>query len=294
MALYNFGSLNIDHVYSLDHIVESGETQTALNYETFVGGKGLNQSIAIARAGGHVIHIGAIGRGGSILKETLEEAGVDTSQVMVKDSASGHAIIQVDKSGANSIVIYGGSNQEIEKADIDRVFEDISTEDIVVLQNEISNVDYIVDKAHERNIKVSLNYSPITDELKKIDLNKVTYLLVNEIEGLAAAQTDKIEDITKVLTTDYPNLNVILTLGDKGAVFARNGQEDVFQDAFKVEVVDTTGAGDTFTGYFLSAITENRPVQEALKIGSKASSLAISRKGASPSIPNRKEVEEQL
>lgn len=293
MKLYNFGSLNIDHVYDVEDQVKTGETISANAYNVFIGGKGLNQSIAAAKAGANVVHIGAIGPDGSILKKALTDANVDASWLLETKTPSGHAIIQVNHEGDNAIVYYGGSNLEVSKDAIDTAFEVITTDDIVLLQNEISNVAYIVNQAYERNIPVALNYSPITESLSEVDLNKVTYLLVNEIEGRAAANCDSDVDVVDILTHNYPNLNVILTLGEKGAIYSKQGLDSVMQKAYKAKVVDTTGAGDTFTGYFVASLAASKTVQEALELSCKASAIAIGKPGASNAIPTLEEVLDQ-
>lgn len=290
MKLYNFGSLNIDHVYHVASHVKTGETISAKSYNVYIGGKGLNQSIAASKAGAQVVHIGSIGPDGARLKQALVDAGVDVSKLIESDVPSGHALIQVNDEGDNSIVVYGGSNMELSKSEIDAVFEFITPDDLVLLQNEISNVDYIVSKSYELGIPVALNYSPITESLKLIDLNHVSYLLVNELEGLAAAQCEDESEVVKVLTEAYPNLSVILTLGDKGAIYSKNGEEHVIQEAFPVSVVDTTGAGDTFTGYFVASLVSKRSIKEALELSCRASAIAIGKSGASNSIPTLEEV----
>ena len=290
MKLYNFGSLNTDHVYDVVHHVKTGETISASAYNVYIGGKGLNQSIAASKAGADVVHVGVIGPDGLHLKKALTAANVDVSSLIQIDKPSGHAIIQINEAGDNNIVVYGGSNMALDKASIDSVFKLITEDDLVLIQNEISNVDYIVEKAYALNIPVALNYSPITKSLDLIDLNHVTYLLVNELEGQAAAGFVSDRSVVDVLTEKYPNLHVVMTLGDKGVVYAKHGQPNVTQPGFKVEVVDTTGAGDTFTGYFVAAIAANRGIQSALELSCKASALAIGKNGASNAIPELQEV----
>lgn len=294
MKVYNFGSLNIDKVYQVSHHVQSGETISAKNYNEFLGGKGLNQSIALAKAGATVLHVGTIGPDGKIFVSTLNEAGVDTTLIKEVETASGHAIIQVNDEGNNSIVIYGGANQLLEKERIDEVFKQITSDDLILLQNEISNIDYIIDRAYEASIPVALNFSPVDEGLLALDLNKITYLFVNEIEAQLAAKVDHLSDALLVLTQRYPNLHVVMTLGEEGAVYGHAGSEEVKQAARIVPVVDTTGAGDTFTGYFLASLAQQASIADSLKMGCYASGIAITRAGASPSIPTLQEVKESI
>ena len=168
MKIVNFGSCNIDYVYSLDHIVNVGETETTYKLETFAGGKGLNQSIALARAGAKVYHAGCIGEAGEMLREIMSDSGVDLSYIKNTTTKNGHAIIQVSAKGDNSIFIYPGSNAEVSKDYIDSVLEDFEKGDILLLQNEISNVNYIIEKAYEKQMQIILNPSPINEKINEI------------------------------------------------------------------------------------------------------------------------------
>lgn len=293
MKVYNFGSLNIDLVYEVDNIVRVHETKSSKSLNKFVGGKGLNQSIALAKAGLEVVHLGCVGKDGDVLLNTLNAEKVDTTHIKVVDGASGHAIIQLDERGNNCILLYQGANFEVSKAYIDEMFELINENDLIHLQNEISNIDYIIEKAYRLNIKVAVNLSPINEFVKKIDLNKVTYLLINEVEGKAITGLDDYKEIGDYLLREYPGLNVVLTLGSEGVMFF-NKDETIAQHAYKSNVVDTTGAGDTFTGYFLSMILSGKTVKQALQIGCYAGSLAIQVKGAANSIPSLDKVINQF
>ncbi|MBE7050328.1 MAG: hypothetical protein E7394_06095 [Ruminococcaceae bacterium] len=190
MKILNFGSCNIDYVYSLDHIVEAGETETTYKFETFPGGKGLNQSIAVAKAGVKVCHAGCVGCDGEILTNILMKNDVDISYISKTDEKNGHAIIQVSSEGENSIFLYPGSNEMITKNYIDFVLENFGRNDIILLQNEISNVEYIVEKAYQKQMCIILNPSPFNEKLDKIDFNKLTYIILNEIEAKAISGCD--------------------------------------------------------------------------------------------------------
>ena len=289
MKLLNFGSCNVDFVYSLDHVVKPGETQSAANLSVFSGGKGLNQSIAIARAGAKVYHAGCIGEDGEFLAELLLENGVDTKYLKRVKNKNGHAIIQVTSEGENSIVIYSGSNGMISRDDIDEVLRDFSSGDMLLLQNEISNVPYLIDRAYEKGMKVILNPSPITDDLLKIDFKKLSYIVLNEIEAAAITGAQSGDAALEVLRRDYPELVIILTLGSRGSIY-QDSEKRLYQPAYKVEVKDTTAAGDTFTGYFVAEIAKGVRVKSALATASIASAIAVSRHGAAPSVPIMSEV----
>ena len=296
MKVLNFGSLNLDYVYDVDHFVREGETISSTDMNIFCGGKGLNQSVALAKAGAKVYHAGAIGSAdGKMLLEALDSAGVNTSYIKKHDMASGHAIIQKNKSGNNCILLYGGANQNIEKEFIKEVLNDFDSGDILLLQNEISNLAFIIDEGYKKGMSIVLNPSPINEKIFECDLKKVEYLILNEIEAadiLGASGTDEDELIEK-LTKKFPNTRIVLTLGENGSVYVDKTQK-IRQDIYKADVVDTTAAGDTFTGYFIAGVSSGLDLRQALKQAAMASSIAVGRKGASPSIPFLEEVREKL
>lgn len=286
MKIYNFGSLNIDYVYEVDTIVKVGETISSFSYEKLIGGKGLNQSIALAKAQAQVIHLGCVGEDGLYLLDYMKGFGVQVDHVQVVDVPTGHAIIQLDSLGNNSIVLYPGANHHVSKSYIDEMFKFITSDDLILLQNEISNLEYIVDQAYELGIPVALNLAPVTPNALALDFSKITHLLINETEGEAlTAETDYLLIGSKLVKT-YPNLGVVLTLGEKGSIYF-HGDQVITQKIFQTEAVDTTAAGDTFTGFYLTTWYETTNVRQALEVASCASSLAIEQKGAANSIPAR-------
>ncbi len=293
MKILNFGSCNIDFVYSLDHICKPGETIGADALARFPGGKGLNQSIAIARSGEKVFHAASIGEDGLFLREVLEESGVDVRYLRVTDTPSGQAIIQVDSKGENCIILFHGANYTNDPEFMDGVLADFEAGDILVLQNEITHLRHLIDKGSEKGMRLIFNPSPFDASLKDIDLNKISVLILNEIEGCDFTGFDDPEKICAYFTEKYPNLGVMLTLGSKGCMYAdKNGVRRC--PSFRVPVVDTTSAGDTFTGYFISGLIRELPIEQTLRLASAASALAVSREGASSSIPVRAEAEEAL
>ena len=288
MKILNFGSLNIDKVYAVEKIVKGGETIDSVSFSESVGGKGLNQSIAVAKAGGNIMHAGCVGKDGEILLQALKDNNVDTSLIKTVETASGQAIIQVDKHGQNCIILFHGANYEVDKAYIDEVMQDFAQGDILILQNEISNIDYIIEVAKAKQMKIYLNPSPINENLNKYNMQDGIF--VNEHEGAYLAGKEKVEDILDSLASKYPELEIILTFGDKGAYY-RHKDINIFQPAYKVDAVDTTAAGDTFTGYFIALRQQGKSIEESLQKASKASSITVSRKGASVSIPKITEVD---
>ncbi len=293
MKILNMGSANLDHVYQVRHFIQPGETDAALDYTIFPGGKGLNQSIAIARAGGQAFHTGAFGEGSRLLKECLTASGVDISYAKDTSISQGHAIIQVNRQGENCIIIYAGSNHELNQEYIDQVLSRFGADTLLVLQNEINHLDYIIEKAHELGMKILLNPSPMDEHMQKTDFNKVTWLILNEIEGEGITGYQSHEEILRALHTRYPVTNIVLTLGKKGCLCICDGNQ-ISQKSYPVEAIDTTAAGDTFTGYLVACIAEETPIANALAYASAAAAISVTRKGASSSVPYRKEVEEFL
>ena len=294
MKMVVFGSLNIDKVYSLEHFVRPGETISAMKMEQFCGGKGFNQAIALRRAGNEVHFAGAVGQDGQMLLANLERNGINRGHVKVTDGASGHAIIQLDKKGQNCIIILAGANGEITMEDVQRALADFGAGDMIVLQNEISCVPEIIRLAHEKGLTVAFNPSPYDGKIADCDMSCVDYLLVNETEGAAMAGAAEPDAILDALHSRYPHLNVVLTLGGDGSVYQNNQGQRFACGVHKVQAVDTTAAGDTFTGFFLSEMLRHGDAEKALRTASVAAGIAVSRKGAEPSIPLMSEVEKSL
>ena len=289
MKILNFGSCNIDYVYSLDHIVNPGETERTSTMNVFPGGKGLNQSIAVARAGAKIWHAGCIGAEGQMLKDLLADNGVDVTYLKTVDAKNGHAIIQVNAEGENSIFIYPGSNDMVTKDFIDEVLDNFDAGDILLLQNEISNVPYIIERAYRKQMCIIFNPSPINEKIKAIDFGMLSYIILNTVEAKEISSCATAEESIMFFKNKYPSLKVMLTLGSKGCVYI-DSKNELHQSAFKVKVVDTTGAGDTFAGYFVAELAAGTDYARILKMASAASSIAVSRNGAAPSIPDKAEV----
>lgn len=291
MRFLNFGSLNIDHVYSVNDFVTAGETVSSLRLQTFCGGKGLNQSVALAQAGGRVYHAGAIGKDGRALTDFLSVKGVDTSLVREVDGFTGHAVIQVNSQGENCIILHKGANFSMDMQFADKVLGDFGNGDVLLLQNEINMLSYIITAAKKKKMKIALNPSPIDGEINNLPLEKVDWLILNSVEGRALAGRQAPDDIINSLNSRYPDTAVILTLGEKGAVYSFRGNR-IFHQSFPVKAVDTTAAGDTFTGYFIALVGEGFTPEKALKTAVAAAAVAVTRMGAATSVPSLAEVRE--
>lgn len=289
MNVVNFGSLNLDHVYAVDHFCRAGETIHTKSYTQNAGGKGLNQSIAVSRSGQKVHHAGLLGPEGTRLAELLSGSGVDLRYLKHTDVPQGHAVIQVQPDGQNCIFLYGGSNQAVTPQEIDEVLMQLNAGDYLLLQNEIANLTYLLRAAARRGLRVVLNASPISDELLNADLSGVDWLVVNEIECAAMAGCGDAQAGYETLKQRYPSLGILLTLGSEGSVSWKDGTE-VRQCAYPVKAVDTTGAGDTFMGYFVGCLAQGMERQTAMQYASMASAISVTRPGAAASIPLMDEV----
>ncbi len=289
MKVLNFGSCNFDYVYSVNHIVSPGETETSIKMEIFPGGKGLNQSIAVARAGVEVYHAGCVGEDGKLLLDILQKSNVNTRYLQRVPEKNGHAIIQVTSNGENSIVLYAGSNTMITETLIDSVLGNFETGDILLLQNEINLVPKIAEKAHKKGMFTVLNPSPFNEKIGEVNLGYISCLILNEVEAKGFSGEEETEKILAFFRKKYPHLKIMLTLGKDGCVYADETQQ-VYHPAFSVQAVDTTAAGDTFTGYFVTGLAYAMRTEDILKMATAASAISVTRNGAAPSVPSMAEV----
>lgn len=285
MRILNLGSMNFDKVYDVPHFAQAGATVLASDYAQFLGGKGLNQSLALGRAGADVTHAGVIGSDGQPFIDALSESNVQTAFIQNVDAPSGNALIQC-AGGQNCIIVYPGANHCVTKKYIDSVVSNFSAGDIFLLQNEISCAEYAIKRAKEQGMYVAFNASPITQSLFDFPLELVDCFLINEVEGRAIAQAPAAdhEQILALLHAQFPNAAVVLTIGGDGAYYM-DAHQTIFCPAYRVSVADTTAAGDTFTGFFLAAISGEASKQEALRLATAAAALAVMKKGAANSIP---------
>lgn len=295
MKLYNYGSINIDHVYRVSHLVQPGETLASTDYQKSLGGKGANQSIALARAGAEVCHLGRYHAADKAILQPLREAGVDMQRVQTSDTASGHAIIQVDDHAENAIVLYAGANHSFTPDDLPALLNDAQTGDWLLLQNECSHTTKMITVAADKGLQVAFNPAPMAEDIAALPLTKLALLFVNQVEVLQLLGANPQAEpepawLAAQLREQLPDTQVIVTLGSKGVrYFYRD--EAIFVAAEKVKAVDTTGAGDTFIGYYMQALLSGLPVADCLRRASLASALCVQKAGASVSIPLAADVE---
>ena len=291
MKVLNFGSLNYDHIYEMDHFITPKETASSLSYSRSLGGKGLNQSIALAKAGTEIYHAGMVGYDGDVLIEYLRDFGVNTDYLKQDPkNATGHAIIQVCNA-ENCIILFGGTNQLITPEMIDEVLDHFEAGDVLLIQNEISSLSDLIVKAHAKGMKIAFNAAPMNEKVFTYPLEYVDLFIVNEVEGRGLAKTERTdyEGIIEALQKEYPGNEILLTVGGDGSYYI-HGDTVIHQEAFPVEAVDTTAAGDTFTGFYLASILQKKEPSEALRIASKASSICVQYKGAAVSIPSAEDL----
>jgi len=285
MKILNFGSINIDYVYQVDEFVKSGETIPSKAFQTFLGGKGLNQSVALAHAGAIVYHAGNINSKEKSIKDKLKAWNINVEHINETEKPTGHAIIQVNQKGENSIIIHGGANLTITTNQIDEVLKNFKSKDILLIQNETNNVTEIINKASEKGMRIFFNPAPMTDEVKTYPISKINCLILNETEAinLSGLNNDP-NQIIQSIQTKFPEIAILLTLGKKGSIYSHKNYYRKSK-AKKVKAIDTTAAGDTFIGYFIANFSNQKKIGDCLEIASIAASLCVTKKGGAISIP---------
>ncbi|MAY69893.1 MAG: ribokinase [Halomonas sp.] len=294
--LYNYGSINLDHVYRVPHLVRPGETLASHEHRVGLGGKGANQSLALAKAGGQVAHWGSLNAQDGWARQQLADAGVDVNGIAEVAAPSGHAIIQVDDGAENAILLFPGANHHHSADDLSRLMQGTQAGDWLLLQNECSALADAIRLGHDKGLNIAFNPAPMSDAVQDLPLDQCDLLFVNRGEAawLAGVAEDTDADaLLTALSERLPSTQLVLTLGAEGAWHQHDGQRQ-FQAASRVEAVDTTAAGDTFIGYYLAAMQEHRTVADCLALASTAAALGVQRQGAAASIPSRGEVDSAL
>lgn len=287
MAIYNLGSINADNVYRVPHLVGAGETLAATDLTQGLGGKGANMSVAAARAAARVVHIGAVGPEGRWASERLMEYGVDTRHIAQVAQATGHANICVDAQGENSIVVFSGANHAISDAMIGAALSEASPGDSFVTQNETNGQAQAVRIAKDMGLRVIYAAAPFDAAAVRAVIDDLDLLVLNEVEAeqLAAETGSNLMDL--------PVSNIVVTLGAKGCQWVSKGSAPQDFPAIKVAVVDTTGAGDTFTGYLIAGLDRGMPMPQAIDLATRAAALLVTRVGTADVIPDLKELEDE-
>lgn len=286
MTIFNLGSINADHIYGVPHLPRPGETLSASSFETGLGGKGINQSVAAASAGANVVHIGAVGPDGGWAIDQINGHGIDTQFISRIETPTGHAIVNVDQDGENAIVLFSGANNRQNIEQVEAALKGAVRGDILLLQNETTLQAEAAKIAHDRGLVVIYSAAPFSVESVKKVLDHVTILVMNKVES---------EQLCAGLETDLVDLSVsqiIVTKGADGADWlCPDTGEATHAASFPVTAVDTTAAGDTFAGYFAAGLDQGLSVQAAMTLGSAAAAIKVTRKGTADAIPLRVEVD---
>ena len=284
MAIWNLGSINADFVYRVPHIPGPGETLASVDRQRFLGGKGANMSVAAARAAAPVHHIGAVGEDGRWAIERLLEYGVDTRNIAVLDTETAQAIIMVDDDGENAIVLHPGANAEVPQATLQAAMADASTGDWLIIQNETNLQRTAAEMGKKMGLHVAYAAAPFDADRVQAVLPSLDFLILNAVEA------EQLEEATGKSPANLPVRDVIVTLGADGADWYGPDGKQHF-DAIAVDAVDTTGAGDTFTGYVLAGLDRGMPMQQAIGQATKAGALMVMRHGTADVIPDLSEVQ---
>lgn len=294
--LHNVGSINLDHYYRVPHLVHPGETLASHSYRVGLGGKGANQSLAMALAGGRVCHWGRLGRLDDWARDRLARTGVDVTYVELVDEPSGHAIIQVDARGENAIILYPGANHGFTHEHRAALRAAAKPGDWLLTQNECNALPELLEGAYASNLRIAFNPAPMDDSVLKLPLENCSLLFVNRGEAAwltGLAESSDPQTLLAGLRQRLPTTPTVLTLGSEGAWY-QSADARHFQPALPVRAIDTTGAGDIFIGYYLAALQESHSVTRCLRLATQAAALGVQRHGAADSIPTRSEVESHL
>ena len=288
MAVWCFGSINIDHFHLLAHLPAPGETLATQAYRVELGGKGANQSVAAARAGAEVRHIGAVGADGAQVLAQLEEFGVGCDHIQRLDTATGHAVIMVDGAGENAILVHGGANRALALAPALAALETAELGDILLMQNETAHQPEIAEAAMGQGLEVIYSAAPFDIDALRAVLPFVNTLVVNDVEAaqMRAALGADLEEL--------PVEALVVTRGAQGASWHARGTPDIHVPAFAVQPVDTTGAGDCFVGALAAALDAGAAPEAAMRFAAAAAAVQVTRAGTAGAMPARSEIEALL
>lgn len=285
--IWNLGSINLDNFYHLSHLPGPGETITADRFHQGLGGKGANMSVAAARAAAHVAHVGAVGSDGKWAVERLLEYGVDVRHIAVLDGSTGHANIHVDATGENNIVLMGGANRAITEQIIGGALSEASPGDFLLFQNETNGQEYAVKTAKTLGLRLVYAAAPFSTEAVIAHIPHIDILVVNEVEA------EQLQDAIDKELGDLPVDDIIVTLGSQGCRWVSNkGKTDETFAAYPADPIDTTGAGDTFTGYLVAGLDRGHAMKDSIDLGMRAAALMVAREGTADVIPDLKEIQD--
>ena len=283
MAVFNLGSINLDHFYQVPHLPAPGETLAATGYSGGLGGKGANQSVAAAKGGARVVHIGTIGADGEQAVEQMRGFGIDTSHVARCDQPTAHAIINVAPDGENAIVIFSAANMAQEESRIEAALEQAKEGDFCLLQNETNLVAFTAEAARARGMRVVYSAAPFDAQAAGEVLPFVDLLVLNAVES------EQLSTALGVTPANLPVPELLITRGSHGALY-RSGESEIDVSAFSVKAVDTTGAGDTYLGFFIAGLDGGMDVRGAMRFAAAGAAIQVTRPGTADAIPDLQEV----
>ena len=284
MKILNFGSINKDFFYSVNDFVRPGETISSNGYNIKIGGKGLNQSVSISKAGVKVYHAGIINKDDTFIIDKLKSWKINCDNILLSNNPTGHAIIQVNKKGENSIIIHGGANHDFNLKSILSILSKFESGDILLLQNEINNIEEIIDRAYHKKMRIIFNPAPFNKKILSFDLNKINTLILNQSEGEGLSNKRNSKEILKNLNNNFKNTEIILTLGENGSLYSFRDKLIEIK-AHNVKTIDTTGAGDTFIGYYVAGVASKMNKKDNLERASMAAAITTTKLGGAESIP---------
>jgi ribokinase len=287
MAVFNLGSINADLFYQVPHLLAPGETLASTDHSRGLGGKGANMSVAIARAAARAVHIGAVGADGGWAVERLLEYGVDTRNIVKLDVPTGHAVIMVDDHGENAILLFPGANRAITESHMDSALLGATEADTFVFQNETSAQIEGATLASSKGMRVVYAAAPFDAQAVEAVLPMLDILVMNAVEAR------QLTDALGMTLAALPVRDVIVTLGGDGCrwINTDDGTDQTFP-AIPVTPVDTTGAGDTFTGFLVAALDRGLPMKQAILLGQQAGAIMVTRHGTADVIPDLKDIED--
>jgi ribokinase len=294
-----FGSFVVDLTGRGPHIPVPGETVKSAFFKMGPGGKGYNQGIAAFKAGGDVIIVTKLGKDmfANIALDLMNELKMDTSRIFFTDKYStGVALIEVDETtGQNAIMVVPSACDHVMDEEVESLRDLIDSSDIVLTQLETnySAIDKVIDIAHEAGKTIVLNTAPVQPVSEEL-LRKCTVVTPNEVEAGTLSGIEVVDEASAEKAADYflkKGVNaVVITMGSKGA-FVTDGKKKEIIPAYKVNAIDTTGAGDAYNGGFVTALSENKNIFEAAKFASAVGALAVQKIGTAPAMPTREEID---
>jgi ribokinase len=287
MAVFNLGSINADLFYQVPHLLAPGETLASTQHSRGLGGKGANMSVAIARAAARAVHIGAVGADGRWAVERLLEYGVDTRNIVELDVPTGHAVIMVDDQGENAILLFPGANRALTETHIASALMAATEADTFVFQNETSAQIESATLASAKGMRVVYAAAPFDAQAVEAVLPMLDILVMNAVEA------QQLTDALGMTLAALPVRDVIVTLGGEGCRWINTdaGTDQMFP-AIPVTPVDTTGAGDTFTGFLVAGLDRGLPMEQAISLGQQAGAIMVTRHGTADLIPDLKDIED--